>query len=112
MGKTDLPIRNCVYPSYNLTKADASTPQEKNPGILLCSYTWSQEAQRIGALIKKGADPKCEIELKALLIDNLARLHSKKSDDYDKLYKMIDEAYITHFAYDWYIDPGTSGAFA
>ena len=41
VGKTDLPIRNCVYPSYNLTKADASKPGEKKPGVLLCSYTWS-----------------------------------------------------------------------
>ncbi len=112
VGKTDLPIRNCVYPSYNLTKADASTLQEKKPGVLLCSYTWSQEAQRIGTLIKKGADPESETELKALLIDNLARLHSNKSIEYNKLHKMIEDAYITHFAYDWYTDPGTSGAFA
>lgn len=111
VGSTDLPIRNCVYPSYNLTKADASTYKEKKPGVLLCSYSWSQEAQRIGALIKKGADPASEIELKALLIDNLARLHSKKPYEYDQLHKMI-EAYITHFAYDWYTDPGTTGAFA
>lgn len=114
VGKTDLPIRNCVYPSYNLTEADASTPGRPKPGVLLCSYTWSQEAQRIGALIKKGADPKSEIELKALLIDNLARLHSPDTDPrtYDNLHKMIREAYITHFAYDWSTDPGTSGAFA
>ena len=111
-GMTDLPIRNCVYPSYNLTKADASTPKEKKPGVLLCSYTWSQEAQRIGTLIKKGADPECEKELRALLIDNLARLHSSESIGYEELYKMIDDAYITHFAYDWYTDPGTTGAFA
>ncbi len=107
VGKTDLPIRNCVYPSYNLTKADA-----KKPGVLLCSYTWSQEAQRIGALIHKGADPESETELKALLIDNLARLHSKEPNEYKDLRKMIEEAYITHFAYDWYTDPGTTGAFA
>ncbi|KAK4696357.1 hypothetical protein P7C71_g1551, partial [Lecanoromycetidae sp. Uapishka_2] len=111
-GKTDLPIRNCVYPSYNLTKADASTGETKKPGVLLCSYTWSQEAQRIGALIKKSADPESETELKALLIDNLARLHSKKPSEYDKLHKLIEEAYITHFAYDWYTDLGTTGAFA
>ena len=112
VGKTDLPIRNCVYPSYNLTKADASKPQDPKPGVLLCSYTWSQEAQRIGALINKGSDPQSESELKALLIDNLARLHSKTPDKYDELHKMIREAYITHFAYDWSTDPGTSGAFA
>ena len=109
---TDLPIRTCVYPSSNLTNADASTADVKKPGVLLCSYTWSQEAQRIGTLIKKDADPKSETELKALLIDNLARLHSKKPTDYDRLYKMINDAYLTHFAYDWYNDPGTTGAFA
>ena len=107
VGKTDLPIRNCVYPSYNLTKAD-----EGKPGVLLCSYTWSLEAQRIATLIKKGAQPEAEVELKALLIDNLARLHSKSSKEYDGLYKMINDAYITHFAYDWYADQGTTGAFA
>ena len=112
VGKTDLPIRNCVYPSYNLTKTDASTDHQKKPGVLLCSYSWSQEAQRIGTLIKKGADPESETELKALLIDNLARLHSKDPKEYNGLRKMIEEAYITHFAYDWYTDPGTTGAFA
>lgn len=112
VGKTDLPIRNCVYPSYNLTTADASTTQEKKPGVLLCSYSWSQEAQRIGTLINQGEDPASETELKALLIDNLARLHSKTPDQYDNIHKMIKEAYIDHFAYDWYKDPGTTGAFA
>ena len=120
VGKTDLSIRNCVYPSYNISKADESTPEEKKPGVLLCSYTWSQEAQRIGALIKKVDDPEAnpddkakeETALKALLIDNLARLHSKDPSEYDALYRMIEEAYLTHFAYDWYTDPGTTGAFA
>ena len=111
VGKTDLPIRNCVYPSYNLTKAD-----KEQPGVLLCSYTWSQEAQRIGTLIDKASNPECEKELKALLIDNLVRLHLKQPSDgvhdYDWLYKIISEAYVTHFAYDWYNDPGTTGAFA
>ena len=101
-----------MYPSYNLTNADASTGHEKKPGVLLCSYTWSLEAQRIGTLIKKGADPEPETELKALLIDNLARLHSKKPGEYNKPHMMIEEAYVTHFAYDWYTDPGTTGAFA
>ena len=35
VSKTDQPIRNCVYPSYN--KDD---PDDK-PGVLLASYTWS-----------------------------------------------------------------------
>ena len=125
VGKTDLPIRNCVYPSYNLTKKDASDPNKgdagKKPGVLLCSYSWSQEAQRIGTLINRHGGPSTETELKALLIDNLARLHTRQKEnddpaDYERrlerLKKLIGDAYITHFAYDWYTDPGTSGAFA
>lgn len=42
-ASTDLPIRTCVYPSYNL---DAT-----GKAILLCSYAWAQDAQRIGALV-------------------------------------------------------------
>lgn len=118
VGSTDLPIRNCVYPSYNLTTKDASDPKKgeegKKPGVLLCSYTWSQEAQRIGTLIHPDGGPSTETELKALLIDNLARLHTRKDKpaDYERLKKLIGDAYITHFAYDWYNDLGTTGAFA
>lgn len=123
VGSTDLPIRNCVYPSYNLTTKDASDPKKgeegKKPGVLLCSYTWSQEAQRIGTLIHPEGGPSTETELKALLIDNLARLHTRQDvnpDDYERrlkgLKKLIGDAYITHFAYDWYNDLGTTGAFA
>ena len=116
VGKTDLPIRNCVYPSYNLTSTDISpdnsTKEGKKPGVLLCSYTWSQEAQRIAALIHQSADPSAQTELKALLIDNLARLHSKKPDDYKHWHDLISGSYISHYAYDWYTDPGTTGAFA
>ena len=123
VGKTDLPIRNCVYPSYNLTTKDASDPKKgeegKRPGVLLCSYSWAQEAQRIGALIHPGGGPSTETELKALLIDNLARLHTRQDGNpaeyerrYEHLKKLIGDAYLTHFAYDWYNDLGTTGAFA
>ena len=97
---------------------DASDPEKgeegKKPGVLLCSYTWSQEAQRIGTLIHPEGGPATETELRALLIDNLARLHTPKNKpaDYGRLKKLIGDAYITHFAYDWYNDLGTTGAFA
>ena len=56
--------------------------------------------------------PEGEAELKALLIDNLARLHSDTQDEYNDLKKIIESSYDTHFAYDWYSDKGTTGAFA
>ncbi|KAM0795456.1 hypothetical protein BDR22DRAFT_796700, partial [Usnea florida] len=120
-GSTDLPIRNCVYPRTKDASDPAKGDDGKKPGVLLCSYTWSQEAQRMGTLIHPEGGPSTETELKALLIDNLARLHTRQEqddnpDDYERrlegLKKLIGDAYITHFAYDWYNDLGTTGAFA
>lgn len=113
-GKTDLPIRCCVYPSYNID----DDPEQ--PGVLLASYTWSQEAERIGALISRNS-PDGEDELREVLIHDLARLHAnkwKKSADevndgeYQRLHKIISDAYITHYAYNWYENPRSVGAFA
>jgi monoamine oxidase len=107
VGKTDLPIRCCVYPSYNL-----HDPAEE-PGVLLASYTWSQEAERIGALIDQQS-PSNEDRLKKLLFHDLARLHDKTKDhsDYERLYKLIEDNYLDHYAYNWYHNPRTVGAFA
>ena len=107
VAKTDLPLRVCVYPSYNCHD------DVEKPGVLLCSYTWSQEAQRLGSLISRKS-PEDEEELKTLLIDNLAKLHSKTNDreDYNRVHRLISEAYETHHAYDWYADSGATGAFA
>lgn len=106
-GKTDLPIRCCVYPSYNLYDA------KDGPGVLLVSYTWSQEAERIGSLIDK-LSPANEDELKKLLFHDLARLHAKTGDDqqYQHLYDLIQDNYLDHYAYDWYNNPRAVGAFA
>ncbi|KAI9686422.1 MAG: hypothetical protein M1822_003767 [Bathelium mastoideum] len=110
VAKTDLPIRCCVYPSYNIYKE--YDPPEK-PGVLLVSYTWSQEAERIGALINEESPAK-EDELKKLLFHDLARLHAKTGDDaeYQRLYDLISDNYLDHYAYDWYKNPRSVGAFA
>ncbi|KAI8941968.1 hypothetical protein NX059_000078 [Plenodomus lindquistii] len=107
LGRTDLPIRCCVYLSYNLQ-------DDKNgPGVLLVSYTWSQEAEGIGALIDKQS-PANEDELKKLLFNDLARLHSPTGNNevYQELYELIDSNYLDHYAYNWYSNPRTVGAFA
>ena len=116
VSKTDLPIRMCVYPSYNIhdNDPDPKDPEKmpKNvPGVLLCSYSWSMEAQRLGTLIDRDS-PEGETELKTLLLDNLAKLHANEQWPYEKLHALISDLYETHFAYDWYTDKGTTGAFA
>lgn len=105
VAKTDRPIRCCVYPSYNI-----EDPPEK-PGVLLVSYTWSQEAQRIGALINRKS-PDDEEDLKKVLFHDLARLHAKDDEEYQHLLKIITESYSSHFAYNWSQNPHSVGAFA
>jgi monoamine oxidase len=45
---TDLPIRNLYYPDHG---------RETGRGVLLASYTWSEDAQRWGSLFARGAHP-------------------------------------------------------
>ena len=116
VSKTDLPIRMCVYPSYNIHDNEPDpkdlTQEPKNvPGVLLCSYSWSTEALRLGTLINRES-PEGEDELKVLLLDNLAKLHANEQWPYEKLHELISGLYDTHYAYDWYNDKSTTGAFA
>lgn len=96
VAKTDRSIRACVYPSYNVY----DDPEQ--PGVLLASYTWSAEAERIGSLIQRGS-PKDEEELKELLFHDPALLHARDADpeSYKDMYDIIKEQYMDHFAYDW-----------
>ncbi|KAG2417775.1 hypothetical protein HFD88_008994 [Aspergillus terreus] len=95
---TDEPLRICVYPSYNLHD------DPKEPAVLLCSYTWTQDADRMATMVSRRS-PANEDELRELLLRGLARLHGK---DYEEIRAM----YITHHAWAWYQDPWTTGAYA
>ena len=115
VGKTDLPIRVCVYPSYNVgpTKEDpyAKPLDPEKPAVLLCSYTWEQDASRLGSMITKNS-PQGEGLLRKVLFENLARLHASPDVPYDDVYKTIQSTYKTHHAYNWYQDEYAAGAFA
>ncbi|KAL2126001.1 hypothetical protein VTI74DRAFT_1977 [Chaetomium olivicolor] len=99
---TDLPLRVCVYPSYNLLD------DPNKPAVLLASYTWAQDAVRVGSLVNGRQPPANEEQLVELILRDLARLH-KEHITYDK----IRDAFTGHHhAYSWSSDPTTAGAFA
>ncbi|KPM44948.1 hypothetical protein AK830_g1667 [Neonectria ditissima] len=110
LGHSDLCLRTCVYPSYNIYDAKSKT------AVLLCSYTWQQDSQRLSSLISTNKDHaqkvRDEAGLKELLLRDLAILHKNKDVDEESLYKLISELYVDHHAYDWSEDPNTAGAFA
>jgi monoamine oxidase len=97
-SSTDLPIRTCVYPSYGL-----QLEFDKAPGVLIASYTWAQDARRIGALAQ-GKGTKADEELLDLVLDNLAKLHSISREQMGPV--------LDHFAHGWQNDPNQRGAFA
>lgn len=70
VSDTDIPIRVCAYPSYGFD----CPPGSALPGVLLASYTWAQDARRIGALDHRPLS-KAEDILKELVLDNLCKLH-------------------------------------
>ncbi|RGP71959.1 hypothetical protein FSPOR_3074 [Fusarium sporotrichioides] len=111
VSRTDLPLRVCVYPSYNIKDNEGDKWDPEKPAVLLCSYTWGQDAQRIGSLCSRDT-PNNEEELKRLMIHDLARLHARKEYPFKKLVKLLEEQYIDHHGYDWYRDQHMSGAFA
>ena len=115
IGHTDLPIRVCVYPSYNLGRTEEAEWEEPldpdKPAVLLCSYTWEQDASRLGSLIHRNS-PHDEDSLKKVLFDNLARLHASPEVPKQQVLETIKSTYLEHHAYNWHEDEHASGGVA
>jgi len=97
---TDLPIRTTVYPSYPAGAAPANMSK-----VLIVSYCWTQDAERLGALMH--GDGTAEQELIDLVFRDLAAVHGVTVDWLQQFYTPGD-----YFAWDWLHDPLTMGAFA
>lgn len=118
LGHSDLTIRTCVYPSYNYNVPD------NTEAVLLCSYTWQQDGERIGSLMASTNNPNLltheqirddEVNLKNLVLRDLAKMHTGNPGstiEEEKLYLALQESYIDHYAHDWTHNPNTAGAFA
>lgn len=81
---TDLAIRNLFYTSYG---------RDTGRGILLASYTWSEDAQRWGSL-----SPHERIQQ---ALENVAIIHPQIKDEFE-----------TGASHMWHDDPNAGGAFA
>jgi len=118
LGHSDLTIRTCVYPSYNILDPEGT------PAVLLCSFTWSQDAERLGALMSslpegpdhlghaaRNADDD-RLGLPDLLFRELARMHTPDGGNEEAIYGLIKDNYVDHFSHDWTHDRNTPAAFA
>ncbi|KAH7153795.1 hypothetical protein DER46DRAFT_687335 [Fusarium sp. MPI-SDFR-AT-0072] len=112
VSRTDFPLRVCVYPSYNMKSNEGEDKWDpEKPAVLLCAYTWGQDAQRIGSLCSNNTTQD-DAELKLLIIHDPARLHGRKERPFEEMVTFLEEQYIGHHGYDWYRDQHMSGAFA
>ncbi|KAF9783369.1 amine oxidase [Thelephora terrestris] len=97
---TDLPIRVVVYPSY----PQGAQPQNMSK-VLIVSYTWAQDAERMGTLIN--GDGTARPEFIELIFRDLAAVHGVTVEWLKSFYTDGD-----YFAWDWLRDPLTMGASA
>jgi monoamine oxidase len=81
---TDLPIRNLYYPDHG---------RETGRGVLLASYTWSEDAQRWGSL-----SPEDRI---TQALDDVAEIHPQIRDEFEVGASKV-----------WHHDEFAGGAFA
>ncbi|EIN12605.1 amine oxidase [Punctularia strigosozonata HHB-11173 SS5] len=91
---TDLPVRTVVYPSYPESGTKSAT--------LIASYCWTQDAERLGALIENG---KMSPLLRSLVLKDLATIHGI---DVKELEGLVVDSY----AFNWLHNPATQGGFA
>jgi len=96
VSSTDRPTRTVVYPSYGLNGTTGAT--------MIVSYTWAQDAMRLGALAQ-GHGSAAETLMLQTIIKDLADMHQV---NYNELLKIVQD-YKVH---DWYADEYSSGAFA
>ncbi|KAA1477068.1 hypothetical protein DENSPDRAFT_786135 [Dentipellis sp. KUC8613] len=95
-SSSDTQIRTCVYPSYGIDTPDA-------PGVLIVSYTWGQDARRIGSLAREKGSKADEMLLE-LTLDELAKMHGVPKEKFGP----VED----HYVYNWDLDEHARGAFA
>ena len=92
--------RTVVYPSYGW---NLKPGQDLVSGVILASYVWGQDAQRLGGLVHANGTEADKL-LVELVLDNLATLHGI---DREQMGELVD-----HKAWNWHDDPYARGAFA
>ena len=108
---TDLPIRVVAYPPWVGNGEDCfgnKLDDPTKPTVLIASYTWHQDAVRMGSMTADSNANNSEV-LK-LVLRNLVELYHEKNPDitYEWLYSQV----VDWHTFSWQNDAHSSGAFA
>lgn len=102
---TDLPIRRCVYPSYGIDIPNA-------PGVMIASYTWGQDASRLGAYMNPH-NPTTQFPPQPESIDVLVNMTLRDLADLNGVtFEFLEDQLEGYHAQDWYGSAYSNGAFA
>jgi monoamine oxidase len=110
ISSSDLPISNVVYPSWN----DGAS----NHAVLMISYSWAQDATRMGSLVQQSEasetqwQPNAEDPIVTLCLQNLVKLWAGRYPEDNITFEYLKGKYVNHHAWAWSHDPSTAGAFA
>jgi monoamine oxidase len=84
VSKTDRPVRMIIYPSYGIDNEGAT---------MIVSYSWTQDAGRLGAFVKEKGSP-ADQQLKATVLRDLAAVHGLSVE-------FLEDQCIDHHAWNW-----------
>lgn len=95
VSSTDRPTRTVVYPSYGIGSDTGAS--------IIVSYTWAQDAARLGALAQ-GKNSSAEKQLVDLILEDLAVMHGETK-------KALQDMLVDYHAFDWYNHENSAGTF-
>lgn len=92
VSSTDRPTRTVVYPSYGIG-GDSAT--------IIVSYTWAQDALRLGSYIQ-GKDTPAEQALLNIIFKDLTDMHGIKDANGNPDYGYLPSIKVDYHAWSWY----------
>jgi monoamine oxidase len=106
VSTSDLAIRSVAYPPWT------DTDDPNLPTIIIASYTWHQDAMRLGSLINNSYSPPTEKPEKSriiqLVLENLVQIFQHPEITYEFLMLQL----IDYHPWAWHNDPYCAGAYA
>jgi monoamine oxidase len=106
VSTNDLAIRAVAYPPWT------DTDDPNSPTVIIASYTWHQDAMRLGSLIQNSEKPPAikveDSRLIELVLEGLVELFRNQEITYSYLFSQL----VDYHPWAWHNEPSCAGAYA